>query len=448
MKGVIICGGKGTRMGNISVPKSLLNVGSKPLLQHHIEWLEKYGINDIVILSGHLSKQIERFVSSLETESTIIVQKESFPLGTAGALKSAEPMLNDTSVVIYGDKMHNLSLDRMMHFHCSKSGVCTIGLHPTTHMFDSDLVDIDDNERVIEIFPKPHDETKYYRNLTNIAVYIITPAIFKYIKSGVFSDFAKDVLPALIKNERVYGYLTTEYMRDIGTPDRLQEVNKDYAAGLITNYDSSSKAIFLDRDGVIVQRCDRKKGDGNDIRNPDEFELYPDTISAIKKINASGYLAIVITNQPGIAKNFFSMSDLANIHNKMETLLGKGGAKLDCIYFCPHHPEKGHPGENVLYKTDCDCRKPKPGLIQDALIKFNIDPSSSYMVGDTWRDIECGKAAGVKTVALLQGDSNWKDSRADFTFETLSDAVDYIIGGNGCKKKHVGVVPTNSQKRS
>jgi histidinol-phosphate phosphatase family protein len=447
MKGAIVCGGKGTRMGDISVPKALLKVGEKSLLQHQIEWFEKYGITDIVVLAGHLSKQIDRFVKSNHYDNVIVLQ-ETFPLGTAGALKSAEPMLDDTFVVVYGDKMHNISLERMFSLHCNKQSICTIGIHPTTHMDDSDLIDIDENERIVEVFPKPHDNNKYYRNLTNISVYILTPKVFQYIKSGIFSDFAKDILPTLIQKKQVYGYRTAEYMRDIGTPERLDEVNKDYAAGRIMNYETQSKAIFLDRDGVIIRRCDGTKGEGRDITRPEDFELFPDTIDAIKKINNSGYLAIVITNQPGIAKSFFSMKDLANIHKKMETLLGRGGAKLDDIFFCPHHPEKGHPDENPLYKIDCDCRKPKTGLIREAFVRYNIDPSKSFMIGDTWRDIECGKAAGVKTVALLQGDSEWKDSKPDYTFDNLLNAVTYIIdGGNGCNT-NVGAVAINSQRKS
>ena len=447
MKGAIVCGGKGTRMGDISVPKALLKVGEKPLLQHQIEWFEMYGITDIVVLAGHLSKQIDRFVKSNHYDNDIDLQ-ETFPLGTAGALKSAEPMLDDTFVVVYGDKMHNISLDKMIEYHYSKPSACTIGVHSTTHMHDSDIIDMDDSGRLTEVYPKPHDETKDYRNLTNISIYILAPKVFDYIKSGVFSDFAKNILPTLVKKERVYGYLTTEYMRDIGTPERLKEVQDDWDSGRITNYRSRRKAIFLDRDGVVTQRRDGHHGDGWDVRTPDELELFPDTISAIKTINKSPYLAIIITNQPGIAKNFFSMDDLKTINNRIETLLGKGGAKLDAIFTCPHHPDRGYPGENPIYKVDCDCRKPKPGLVHRAAEQFNIDLSSSYMIGDTWRDIECGKAAGVKTVALLQGDSEWKDSKPDYTFDNLLNAVTYIIdGGNGCNT-NVGAVAINSQRKS
>jgi len=455
MKGVIICGGKGTRMGNISVPKSLLEVGGKPLLQHQIEWFHKHGIYSIIILAGHLSKQINSFVTKHDFElqkmgMNIYVQTETFPLGTAGALKSAEKMLDDTAVVIYGDKMHDISLRRMIDFHERKPSICTIGLHPTSHMHDSDLVDINDDNRIVNVFPKPHDPNANYRNLTNICVYIITPKIFNYIQAGVFSDFAKDVLPRLVKLERTYGYITAEYMYDVGTPERLEKVNKDFATGKITNHDTKRKAVFLDRDGVIVRRCDGKTGDFDDVKTPDEFELFPDVIPAIKMINECGYLAIVITNQPGVAKNLFSIDTLALIHNKMETLLGREGAKLDGIYTCPHHPEKGHPDENPIYKIDCDCRKPKPGLINRAVEEFNIDVVGSYMIGDNWYDIECGRAAGVKTIALLRNKNKpeiWTKSWPDYSVNDLLSAVNLIINGGEKGCIDVKAVDMFSQKK-
>jgi histidinol-phosphate phosphatase family protein len=430
MKGIIICGGKGTRMGNISVPKSLLEIGGKPLIQHQIEWFVSHNIKEIIVLAGDKARQIKTFLDDYQTEANVIFQIESFPLGTAGALKSAERFIGDEPfVVIYGDKMHDLALDKMIEYHFSKPSVCTIGIHPTMHMHDSDLLDMDDNGRLIAVFPKPHDSSRDYRNLTNISVYILTPCIFQYITPGTFADFARDILPRLIKQERVYGYLTAEYMRDIGTPERLKEVQKDWGAGKITNWHTKHRAIFLDRDGVIIQRVDGHHGDGWDIRTPDELELFSDTVDAVKTINNSMFLAIIITNQPGIAKNMFTMEALKQIHNRIESLLGKGGAKLDAIFFCPHHPDRGWPDENPIYKVDCECRKPKPGLILQAAEQFNIDLAGSYMVGDTWRDIECGKRAGVKTVALLQGDSEWKGYKADFTFDNLSNAINYIMEG-------------------
>ena len=152
------------------------------------------------------------------------------------------------------------------------------------------------------------------------------------------------------------------------------------------------------------------------IIKPEQFELIPGVAEAVKKINKSGYLAIVITNQPVIARGDCTFEELAEIHAKMETELGKEGAFIDGLYFCPHHIDKGFPGERPEYKCDCDCRKPKAGLFQMAARDFNVDLSQSYMIGDGERDIEAGENAGCKKSYLVTDD------------ETINKIVDQIIG--------------------
>jgi D-glycero-D-manno-heptose 1,7-bisphosphate phosphatase len=153
------------------------------------------------------------------------------------------------------------------------------------------------------------------------------------------------------------------------------------------------KCVFLDRDGTINKFHDF-------ITKPEAFELLDGVAEAIKKINSLGFLAIVITNQPIIARGEADFETLDLIHKKMETDLGNHGAYIDDLFFCPHHPDKGFPGERHEYKIDCDCRKPKPGLIFKASEKYNIDLSQSYMAGDDKRDIEAAKAAGCHPVFI------------------------------------------------
>lgn len=152
----------------------------------------------------------------------------------------------------------------------------------------------------------------------------------------------------------------------------------------------ADEAIYLER-----ELC--KEGFLTDIK---KLELIDGAAEAIKKINESGYLAIVVTNQPVIARGEVSFEELESIHNKMETLLGEKGAYINGIYFCPHHPDKGFAGERIEYKINCECRKPKPGMLLQAAGDFNIDLSSSWMVGDGRNDIEAGKSAGCKTILI------------------------------------------------
>lgn len=157
------------------------------------------------------------------------------------------------------------------------------------------------------------------------------------------------------------------------------------------------KAIFLDRDGTINKYV-------GFLRDIDEFELIPGVTEAIRKINNSGYLAIVVTNQPVIARGEVTVPELQLIHNKMETLLGAEGAYLDALYYCPHHPHKGYKGEIPELKIDCDCRKPKPGMLVKAAEDFNIDLSASWMIGDGENDVKAGIAAGCKAALIGEGE--------------------------------------------
>lgn len=177
----------------------------------------------------------------------------------------------------------------------------------------------------------------------------------------------------------------------------------------------------MDRDGVINEEVDL-------IHRPEDLVLIPEATSGIAKINRSEYLTIVATNQSVVARNLTDLKGLRIILNKMETDLGKGRAYLDSIYYCPHHPHGGFPGENPTFKVDCDCRKPKPGMLLKAAKDWNIDLSQSWFIGDSDRDILAGKAAGVQTVAVRTG-KGVKDStqRADYFFEHVEEAVEYIL---------------------
>lgn len=189
----------------------------------------------------------------------------------------------------------------------------------------------------------------------------------------------------------------------MGTPYRYEAVCKDFEDGVVSakNLQKKQKAIFLDRDGTINKYV-------GFLRNIDEFELIDGVAEAIGKINRSGYLAIVVTNQPVIARGEVSYAELEEIHNKMETLLGIQGVYLDGIYFCPHHPHKGYEGEVPELKIDCECRKPKPGMLLKAAEDFNIDLSVSWMIGDGKNDVLAGKAAGCRT-ALIGADDCGQD---------------------------------------
>lgn len=223
----------------------------------------------------------------------------------------------------------------------------------------------------------------------------MSPRLLEMLDEPKKMDLDRDILKPSIPSGRIYAYRSPEYVKDMGTPERIRDVEYDLQTKLVWNRNlgRKQKAVFLDRDGTI----NKYKGFLRDI---DDFELMDGAAEAIRQINRSGYLTIVVTNQPVIARGEVTWEELYEIHRKMETLLGQQGAYVDDIFICPHHPDKGFPGERQEYKIDCDCRKPKPGLLLRAAEKYNIDLSRSWMIGDSLSDLLAGEAAGCRTALI------------------------------------------------
>ncbi len=426
MQAVILAGGKGTRLGEMTldIPKPMLLVRDKPLLHHQVDLLAKYGVKDIIILVSYLKAPvINYFGDGSRFGVTITYYEEITPLGTVGGIKEIEKWITGDFIVFYGDVMINMDLSRLIAFHQLKYSDCTLVLHPNDHPYDSDLVEINSSGRVIAFHSKPHDPQQSYHNLVNAGVYVLTPKIFSFLEKGRKADFGHDIFPHVISQLSMFGYKTTEYLKDMGTPDRLEKVRQDLESGRIrsSSYEFPQKAVFLDRDGVLnVER--------SYISKPEELELFEFTPAAVRKINQSGYLSIVVTNQSAIARNLCTEEDIRSIHRSMETILGQHKAWLDGIYYCPHHPDKGFPEENPKYKIECDCRKPRTGMFRKAAEDFNISTGDSYMIGDSERDIQAGINAGCTTVGVRTG-YGIKKIRVfpDYMFNNLAEAVDFIV---------------------
>ena len=426
MKAVILAGGKGTRLGNLTarMPKPMVELAGKPIVQYQVELCAEFGIEEIVFIVNHLGSAIEDYFGDGRAFNIpISYYHEEKPLGTVGGLVEIKDQLREDFLVLYGDVMMQMDLGRLLEFHRAKNSDATLVVHPNDHPFDSDLIEINDEQQVVRVLPKPHPDGLRYHNMVNAAVYVFNPVIFDHLERGVKADFGRDIFPRIYDKVRMFGYNTPEYLKDMGTPDRLDQVELDVLSGKVARRSlvNKQKAIFLDRDGVINIDTDL-------IHRPEDFTLYPYTPEAIRKINKSDYLSVVTTNQSVVARNLTSIEGLAEIHKKMETELGEAGAKLDDIRFCPHHPDKGFPEENPVYKIDCHCRKPKPGMLTDAAELFNIDLGASWMIGDSERDTLAGRAAGCTTVGVMTGHGHKKAGELpDYFFANLNEAVDFIL---------------------
>lgn len=420
---VIRAGGKGTRIRSVNslVPKPRIRIFGKPVLQYQIEALKKEGITDIILVIGYLGNQISNYFkdgSSFDVSIRYIVEKE--PLGTAGSLFYLKGKVSDDFLLLNGDSVFSIDINRFYSAHKKNHSLATILIHPNDHPYDSGLI-VTDRDNFVTSWVSKEEPRIYYHNRVNAGFHFLNAKILNCFDCPKKFDLDRDVLKPLIKVRQLSAYDSPEYIKDMGTPERYQEVADDISSHKPQkrNLGNKQKAIFLDRDGTI----NKYVGFLTDIRT---FELLPGVCEAIKKINHSDYLCIVATNQPVIARGQLSFHGLEEIHNKMETLLGNDGAYLDGIYFCPHHPDKGFDGEVKELKIECNCRKPKPGLLLKAAADFNIDLSQSFRLGDGKNDVLCGKNAGCKT-GLISKEKT--DLGQDYTGSSLADLVEQILGG-------------------
>lgn len=401
MRAVIMAGGKGTRLASVlkDLPKPMVPLAGKPLLEHQIENLKENGITEIILVIGHLGNVIrEYFQDGGRFGVTITYYMEQDPLGTAGALAYLKKELEQDFILLFGDVYIDINFKKLIAYHKRKKGAATLYVHPNSHPYDSDLVVTDEENRIVGWSCKENKRTEDYKNLVNAGVYVFSPNILKDLPTGVSADLEKQVIVPNLKKYLVYAYCCSEYVKDIGTPERLKSVEKDYFNGVCRqkNLKNKQKCIFLDRDGTINKYV-------GFLTNYEQMELLNHAAEALQMVNESEYLAIVVSNQPVIARGECSFEELEKIHNRMYTLLGKAGAYVDGLYFCPHHPDHGFEGEIKKFKIRCRCRKPDIGLFEQAAEDFNIDLSCSWMIGDMTTDIQAGINAGLKTMLVQTG---------------------------------------------
>lgn len=401
MKVVIIAGGQGTRIASVNseIPKAMIPICGIPIIEHEVDMAKRHGFTDFLFVIGYLGDQIESYFGDGNRWGIHIDYfRETQPLGTAGALGLLRDQLTEDFFVFYGDTVMDIDMHRMLDYHREKGADATLFLHPNDHPFDSDLVDIDAEGRVRQFYHKPHTEGFIAHNIVNAALFIFSPRVLTQIEPGVKCHIEKHVLPRCMEaGMLLYGYVSAEYIKDMGTPERYYAVSEDVEKGKVQrlNAFNSRPAIFLDRDGVINKEV-------NLLNREEQMELIPGAAEALRLINKSDYLAIVVTNQPVIARNLCTLEELDRIHMRMETLLGQEHAYINALYFCPHHPDSGYPKERKEYKIKCNCRKPAPGMLLQAAKDWNIDLANSYMIGDSERDIQAGINAGVKRCIMIE----------------------------------------------
>jgi histidinol-phosphate phosphatase family protein len=426
---VVLAGGKGTRLASAfpDLAKPMVPVDGLPIAEHLVRTYAAQGVRRFIFTLGYRGDQLRaHFGDGSAWGVSVEYFEEREPLGTAGALAELQDELGAAPFwVFYADTLSSVDLSRMEAHHRANCADATLLVHPNDHPYDSDLVDAEPTGRVRAVFGKPHPADREVRNVVNAALYLLEPSMLREIPRGVASDFGRDLFPKWAASHRLYAYSTPEYIKDMGKPERRAQVEAALRQGKVEarNLRNRQRAVFLDRDGVI-------NVDSDLIKHPDELVLVPGAAAAIHALNQSDLIAVVVTNQSVVARNLTDEAGVDRIHARMERLLAdEAGAFVDAIYYCPHHPHGGFPEENPAYKIECSCRKPKPGMLLAAADRFNIDLSSSYLVGDSPRDIEAGQAAGVAATLRVRTGHGLKPSTAAPTVQVddLSAAVAWIL---------------------
>ena len=420
MKTVIMAGGRGSRLAELtentgnSIPKPMIPIEGKPLLERTVDCLREQGFTDLILTVGWRRQAIMRYFGDGSGDSPatgrafgvhISYFEEHTPMGNAGALVQLADSLKEDFLLLNGDLVFDVDLNRFLAFHREKGGLASLLVHPNDHPSDSGLIETDAEGRVIRWLTREEERPSCSRNQVNAGIHLISPRLLDAHRPDAVDkippepiDLDRDLLKPLAGTGQLFAYRSPEYVKDCGTPVRYGEICRDWRRGLAARRSlrHRQRAVFLDRDGTLNRHV-------GFLKSPEEIELLPGAARAVRMLNRAGWLVILVTNQPVVARGEVTEDELRAIHGRLETLLGQNGAWLDDIYYCPHHTDRGFPGERPELKIECACRKPRPGMLLQAAGDYSIDLEHSWMAGDRESDVAAGRAAGCRTALLWNG---------------------------------------------
>lgn len=386
-QGVILVGGRGTRLGALAadLPKPLVSIaGSTRFLDYLIADLARHGINDIVLLAGHLAQVVEQnYQGATVGSARVRVVAEPEPAGTAGALRHVAGLLDETFLLANGDSLFDtnyLALDAAL-------GATDVGAIALRRVQDAARYGrvVVEGERITGFHEK--DATFQGSALISAGVYLLRRRVLDLISQSPCS-IEQDVFPKLAAEGKLVGVESAGDFIDIGLPETLKEARADLPTRMRRG------AVFFDRDGTLIH------DDGYTYR-PEALKWQPGAIEAVRACNDTGRLAIVVTNQSGVARGLYSEDDMRRFHAHMQVALAEHGAHIDAFYHCPHHGDGIVPAFTHANHPD---RKPNPGMLRRATLEWPINAARSFLVGDTESDMEAARTLGMDAVCVATGE--------------------------------------------
>ncbi len=407
MQAVILAGGLGTRMKKFlqGKPKCLAPFRGKTILEHQLIELNDTKIKKVLIVCCYRAEMVEEYISrirhNLNLDISIYIEENLG--GTGGSLLKAFDQLDDEFILIMGDLFFSINLEKIFKYGKKLNSKVLLVCKYTDHPFDSDLIGIGENQILKNFYLRESDRTQ---KMNGLVPPLGNSGIFYFQKEFIIDNCTKNcdihsVIFEFIKKNRsnsqfINYYYTSEFVRDIGSESRLKNTA---LVNLIPSQIKSNlryPAIFLDKDNTIIP--DTKDSNPRNIM----INLYKKGIIKILQKYTSTHRIFITTNQPGISKGFFLEEDLLiHLFNLGEALF-RENIYISGFYFCPHHPNKGYKNEIQSLKISCDCRKPKPGMIDNICKEYNTDLAKSIVIGDSSRDEELAKNVGIDFINAAQ----------------------------------------------
>ncbi len=401
---VVLMGGLGTRLGIGDRPKAMADVNGFPFFDYQLRLLRRWGFRKFLFLVSYMGDCIETYYK--DGSKWQIDIRYSYDgngrQGTGGALCHAADLLEDDFLLLYGDSFMDIDYQEVVYRYQvvhrdGVMGVMTL-LCNYNYLDRSNVVYI--NGQLV-LYDKK--ETRQEMHYIDYGVSMLSKEILEIAPQKEMFDLA-EILTPLSKQGKLAGQIVNKRFYEIGTPISYKEFC-EYAK---RRFGQARKAIFLDRDGIINELI--YNDDTEQLDSPfkkDEFIYKENAVELLKKIQEKGYYIFIVTNQPAAAKGKVNLLQLYDLNTWLVGDLRQKGIDIEFLNVCPHHSVGNDKVRDIFLITECECRKPKSGLITSLLDVYNIDKRKSYMIGDSYTDIIAGHEAGLKTilVGMLKCDS-------------------------------------------
>lgn len=387
---IILVGGAGKRLGHLTMntPKPLMPIDNDVVfLDLVIKELARQGFSEVVLLAGYLSEQIqEKYQDLVVFDAKIDVVVEEAALGTAGALLQVKDRLAPLFMVLNGDSYFEFNFRKLeSELYANQKAIGAIALRHCSSSGRYGNVILDDSGKIQSFLEKTNICDKGTA-MMNGGIYMFRRGITDFI-DGQPCSMEYDVFPALAQSGLLRGQVGDGYFIDIGLPSSL-ETCRNTIGGL-----SKRPALFLDRDGVL--NLDRGY-----THQVEDLVWVDGAKETILQANNMGFRVLVVTNQAGIARGYYSEQEMHAFHERMNNELAMIGAFIDKFYYCPFHAK----ASILKFRQDNHShRKPNAGMLLDAISEWDVDVEKSFLVGDNWTDIEAAKAVGVEAYLFTGG---------------------------------------------